>query len=195
VNNLAALAVFSGISLNLMIHLGIGIRDFNRESYRPVRYSFFQGFSLFVSVIVLWCLFSYVVTPLSLGFFEYFLLFPLAAGMGKFWEFLFVRLFSQKEAEKRLFSIISSYQGLALTALIVTLRLAGSFIEALVMAFGFSLGTLAAVFILRAILSRLSKEPVPLVLRGTPMLLISMGLLALIFSSLSVIFFRLLKFW
>jgi electron transport complex protein RnfA len=193
-NNLAALAVFSGLSLNLMVHLGIGIRDFNQEPSRPVRFTLFQWAVLFVSIAALWCLFTYIFTPLSLGFFEYFLLFPLAAGTGKLWESLFVRLFSREEAEKRLFSISSSYNALVITALIVTIRLAGSFIEALVMALGFSLGALAALFILRAILSRFSGETVSPTLRGAPLLLISLGLLALILSSLSVIFFRLLKF-
>jgi electron transport complex protein RnfA len=194
-NNLAALAVFSGLSINLMIHLGIGIRDFNREPCRPIRFIIFQCSSLFVSVVALWSLFSYIFSPLSLGFFEYFLLFPLVAGSGKLWESLFIRLFPPEEAAKRLFPVIGTYNALTTTALLVTMRLAGSFTEAVALALGFALGTLAALFLLRAILSRFSRETVPPLLRGPPLLLISAGLLALIFSSLSTIFFRLLKFY
>ncbi|MDR1586865.1 MAG: hypothetical protein LBS57_05355, partial [Treponema sp.] len=78
---------------------------------------------------------------------------------------------------------------------LITMRLAGSFSGALALVLGFSLGFLAAVFILRAILDRFSGETVPPPLRGTPLLLISLGLLALIFSSLSVIILRLLRFY
>jgi electron transport complex protein RnfA len=196
-NNLAALAVFSGLSLNLLIHLGIGIRDFNLEPYRPFRFTLFQWFALFASIMALWCLFTYIFTPLSLGFFEYFLFFPLIATLGKFWEFLFVRIFSRKnseDSEERLLSLFSVHNGLVTSALLITIRLAGSFSGALALALGFSLGFLAAIFILRAILGRFSGEIIPPLLRGVPLLLISLGLLALIFSSLSVIILRLLKF-
>ncbi|MDR1128526.1 MAG: hypothetical protein LBL20_04365 [Treponema sp.] len=192
-NNLAALAVFSGLSINLLIH-GVGIQDFNREPYRLFRFVFFQCFSQFVSLVVLWCLFAYALTPLSMGFFEYFLLFPLTASAGKFWETLFARLFSQADSEGRLFSMAGVRNGFVTVSLLVTLRLASSFSEALVLALGFSLGFLAAVFILRAILGRFSGETIPRTLRGTPLLLVAIGLLALVFSSLSVIFLRLLKF-
>jgi electron transport complex protein RnfA len=189
-----ALAVFSGLSLNLLVHLGIGIPDFNREPYRPFRFIFFQWSSLFVSVMVLWCLFTYILTPLSLGFFEYFLFFPLIATLGSFWKFLFVRLFPREDSEERLFSMSGVHNGMVISALLITLRLAGSFSGALALALGFSLGFLVVVFILRAILDRFSGETVPLSLRGTPLLLISLGLLALIFSSLSGIILRLLRF-
>jgi electron transport complex protein RnfA len=194
VNNLAALAVFSGLSLNLLIHLGMGIRDFNREPYRPFRFMLFQWFSLFASIMALWCLFTYILTPLSLGFFEFFLFFPLIAVSGGVWKFLFVRMFPREDSEERLFSMLSAHNGLATSALLIMLRLAGSFSEALVLALGFSLGFLAAVFILRAIIDRFAGETIPSPLRGTPLLLISLGLLALIFSSFSVIILRLLRF-
>jgi electron transport complex protein RnfA len=194
-NNLVALAVFSGLSLNLLIHLGIGIPDFNREPSRPSRFVFFQWFSLFSSVMALWVFFTYILTPLSLGFFEYFLIFPLIAALGSFWKFLFTRLFPREDSEARLFSMSGAYNGLVMSALLITIHLAGSFFGALVLALGFSLGFLAALFILRAILDRFSGETVPPSLCGTPLLLISLGLLALIFSSLSGIILRLLRFY
>jgi electron transport complex protein RnfA len=193
VNNLAALAVFSGFSFNLLIH-GIGMQDFNREPYRPFRFVFFQCASQFVSLAALWCLFAYILTPLSIGFFEYFLLFPLTASAGRFWEFLFARLFSREDSGERLFSMISVHNGFVTISLLATLRLASAFSEAMVLALGFSLGFLAAVFILRAILGRFSGETMPRLLRGAPLLVISIGLLALIFSSLSSVFLRLLRF-
>jgi electron transport complex protein RnfA len=193
VNNLIALGVFSALSLNLLIQMGIGIRDFNEEPYRPFRFVFFLCFSLFASVMALWCLFTYIFTPLSLGFFEYFLFFPLIAALGRFWKFLFARLFPRGYSEERFFSMSGVHNALVTSALLVTIRLAGSFSGALALVLGFSLGFLAALFILRAILDRFSGEIVPPLLCGIPLLLISLGLLALIFSSLSVIILRLLK--
>jgi electron transport complex protein RnfA len=193
-NNLAALAVFSGLSLNLLINLGIGIQDFKQEPYRLFRFIFFQWFSLVVSVMVLWSFFTYIFTPLSLGFFEYFLFFPFAATLGSFWNFLFARLFPREKSEERVFSMSSAHNGMVTGALLITIRLAGSFSGALALVLGFSLGFLAAIFILRAILDRSLEETVPPPLCGTPLLLISTGLISLIFSSLSVIILRLLRF-
>jgi Na+-transporting NADH:ubiquinone oxidoreductase subunit NqrE len=194
-NNLAALAVFSGISLNLLIQMGIGIRDFNREPYRPFRFILFQWFSLVVSTIVLWCFF----TLLPVDFLEYFLLFPLIAALGKLWGFISCRLFPQEnykdDHRKRVFSMTSVHNGQVMAVLLVTERLAGSFYEVLALIAGFSLGFLAAVYILRAIHGRFFDETARPLLRGTPLFLITTGLLALIFSSLSVIFLRLLKYY
>jgi electron transport complex protein RnfA len=194
---LAALAVFSGLSLNLMIQLGIGIEDFVPDPARPARFVLLQWAALFFSILVLWCLFAYILSPLSLGFFEYFLLFPLTAGAGKGFETLFSRFFPREASKPGLFSggsgtssVISAYNGLTLTALVLTLRLAFSFTAALVLALGFSLGGLLSIFILRAINRRSFMETVPKTLRGIPLLLISMGLLCLIFSALSGVFLR-----
>jgi electron transport complex protein RnfA len=198
-NNLAALAVFSGVSLNLLIQMGIGVRDFNREPHRPFRFVLFQWLSLFVSTIALWSLF----TLLPSDFLEYVLLFPLTATLGRLWEFIFCRMFPRendaeerkKAYNKRLFSVISVHNGLVICALLITQRLAGSFYEVLALTVGFSLGFLGALYILRAIRGRFSGGIVHPLLRGTPLLLITMGLLALIFSSLSAIFLRLAGYY
>jgi electron transport complex protein RnfA len=198
---LAALAVLSGLSLNLMLQLGIGIEDFGNDPDRSARFVFFQWAALFFSVLILWCLFSYILSPLSLGFFEYFLLLPLTAGAGKGFEALFLRVFPDEAKKPGVFSGGNSigtssdtgaYNGLTITALVLTLRLAGSFAAALVLSLGFSLGVLFSIFILRAINRRSSLETVPKTMRGIPLTLISMGLLCLIFSALSVILLRVL---
>jgi electron transport complex protein RnfA len=193
-HNLAALAVFAALSLNLLIDLGIGIRDFKQEPYRLFRFIFFQWFSLVVSVAGLWALFTYILTPLSLGFFEYFLLFPLAATLGSFWNFLFIHLFSRENPEERAFSISCAHSGMVTSALLITIRMAGSIPGLLALTFGFSLGFLAALYILRAIMERSLEENVPHILRGTPLLLVSLGLISLIFSALSAVILRLLKY-
>jgi electron transport complex protein RnfA len=79
---------------------------------------------------------------------------------------------------------------LAVASLFLSLRLAVSLEDALVLSLGFSLGALAAALILREISKRSSLEAVPGTFRGAPLALISMGLLSLIFSSVSAIFLR-----
>jgi electron transport complex protein RnfA len=189
---LTSLALFSGFSLNLMIQLGMGIQDFGADPERSTPFLLVQWAALFISVLVLWCLFSYVFSPLSLGFFEYFLLFPLIVAAGKGLEGVLNRFFPTDASNTRIFSAIIAYNGFTLTSLVITLRLASSIAQAAAMALGFSLGTLLAIFVLRAIHNRSVIERVPRILRGIPLMLISMGLLALIFSSLSAIFLHLI---
>jgi electron transport complex protein RnfA len=103
-------------------------------------------------------------------------------------ETVFFRLFPSPAPESNLFSPLSGYNGLVLGSLMLTLRLALSPAEALVLSLGFTLGALFAVLILNEIRRRAFPETLPPALRGTPLILISMGLLSLIFSSAAAIF-------
>jgi electron transport complex protein RnfA len=191
-NTLAALAVFSGISMNLLLQLGLGIRDLGLKADQNVRTSLLRWGILFLSVILLWIFFTYALSPLSLGFMEYFLVFPLTVMAGRGLERLLRRIFPPRISAKILFPAMSSYDGMVIAALVLTLRLAFSFAQALTLSLGFSLGGLVSALILRGIHRRSSMETVPPSLRGIPLLLISMGLLALIFSALAVILLRIL---
>jgi electron transport complex protein RnfA len=195
------LTVFSGFSLNLLLQTGLGIRTIGAHRKRLIRYTFFQYGILFASVLLFWLLFSYILTPLGLGYLEYFLLFPLITAAGKGFEALNRRflpfgthqtalvstLTSEVLSGFEFFSPVAAYDGLIITAVILTLRLAGSFAEAAALSLGFSLGSLIAVIILGDIHRRSSLERVPHFLRGMPLLLISMGLMSLIFSSVAAI--------
>jgi electron transport complex protein RnfA len=192
-STLAALAVFSGISLNLLLQLGLGIRDLGSKADQSVRISLSQWGILFLSVILLWVFFTYALSPLSLGFMEYFLVFPLTAMAGRGLELLLRRLFPSRTSAKTLFPVMSSYDGMVIAALVLTLRLALSFVQALTLSLGFSLGGLVSTLVLHGVHRRSSIETVPRSLRGIPLLLISMGLLALIFSALAVILLRVLE--
>jgi electron transport complex protein RnfA len=94
---------------------------------------------------------------------------------------------------ERTFSAVTAYDGLAAAALFVTLNLAESFFDAALLALGFALGILASLLILAEIRRRASMEEVPRFLRGSPLVLVSMGLLSLIFSSAAAILFRVLE--
>ncbi|MDR0377319.1 MAG: hypothetical protein LBH70_05945 [Spirochaetaceae bacterium] len=200
------LAVFAGFSLNLPLHMGLGIQDVGERPERLTRNTLVQWGMLFLSVILFWLLFSYVLSPLALGYFEYFLLFPLITAAGKGLDALSRRFLVpggrmaawipspvlEDVSPSGLFPPVSAYEGLLIAAVIVTLRLAGSFLEAAVLSLGFSLGGAAAVFILRDIHRRSSLERIPFTLRGRPLLFISMGLMSLIFSSVGSLLLQIL---
>ncbi|AEF83538.1 hypothetical protein TREPR_1750 [Treponema primitia ZAS-2] len=203
---LGALAIFSGLSLNLMLQTGLGLSDIIADRNDGKTFSPRQWIILFLTVLILWLFFTFILSAPAFGFLESFLLFPAVAAALTGLELLFDYLFSpggrrwkQKKSggaggfpDLKFFSSLSSGNGLALGALLLTLRLALSFVEAVVLDLGFTLGCLVSVLILREIRKRSSLEAVPRVLRGSPLILISMGLLSLIFSSISAIFLRVL---
>jgi electron transport complex protein RnfA len=190
--HLTALAVFSGLSLNLILQFGLGIRSTEPNKEKPVQYAFFQWIIQFFTVLLLWLLFTYILTPLTLGFLEYLVIFPLASLTAQGLEFILFRL-NPALGEKPRLPGISAYDGLIIAAFLLTKRLASSFRGALVLSLGFSLGAFLAALILHHIYRRCAMEKIPPHLRGTPLMLISAGLLSLIFSSVAAILLRVLE--
>jgi electron transport complex protein RnfA len=213
---LGTLAICSGLSLNLLLQFGLGICGIipetsadpskGKTAYTFWRVQSYVSLMLCIAVFIIWLFFTYVLTPLALGFLESFLLFPLSAVACVVLELLFAKSlkalgfsgkwkgFCAAPAAVSALTPISAYNGLVLAGLLITLRLASSPAEALVLALGLSLGRLVTVLILREIYKRSCLETVPRMLRGYPLLLISMGLLSLIFCSAAVIFFQVLAF-
>jgi electron transport complex protein RnfA len=216
-STLGALAVFSGLSLNLILQFGLGINAVTGEGAAEGKgdgdFSLPKWGMLFLSTLILWFVFSYIFISPAFGFLESFLLFPASVAVtlslgsflpyvfrsGRLFKFfppdfrkLFLELKNFNLAKAGHEKFLSLYNGLVLAALFLTLRLALSFLEALVLILGFFLGCIAAALILREIRKRSSLEAVPRILRGSPLTLISMGLLSLIFSSVSAILLRVL---
>jgi electron transport complex protein RnfA len=180
---LAALAVFSSLSMNLFLQCGLGMRRAVQDGGKPL--PFVQVGLLVLAVLILWVFFSYLP---ALGFFAYLLLFPLSALVYAGLERLFFRLVLKRKFPQP--QVCFFCDGLAAAALFLTLHLASGFIEAAVLALGFALGLLLSLLILAEIRRRSRMEAVPRFLRGSPLVLISMGLLSLIFSSTALIFYR-----
>ncbi|MDR2110617.1 MAG: hypothetical protein LBP32_04850 [Spirochaetaceae bacterium] len=185
-----SLAVFSGMFLNLILQFGLGTGVLMGGSSRRIRW--FPWTVLFLSVLILWFFFARVLSSLSLGFLEYFLLVPLSSLVCRGLEAGGAR-FREPRSGTTPFTPGSAYNGLALAALILTLALARSFTEAAILSLGFSLGALLAVLTLNELYRRSSMETVPRFIRGAPLILISMGLLSLIFSSGAVFFLNALE--
>ena len=91
------------------------------------------------------------------------------------------RFFPQLGENPGIYRIGSDYNGFSLAALFLTMRLAVTFSEALLFSLAFSGGAFIAYLIIKEIQKRSFWEAIPHSLRGSPILLVSMGLLSLIF--------------
>jgi electron transport complex protein RnfA len=202
---LAALGVFSSLSVNLLLQFGLGMRGLRDTQPGPAgegseKYPFplLESAVIFLSVTALWLVFTFMLAPLRLGFFPYILLFPLSAPACVLAEGLLCRLVWRHapEGEKKsppLFQGISAYEGMVPLALLVTLNVAFTFTEAVILSLGFALGLLFSILILNEIRRRSGLEAIPPFLRGVPLTLISMGLLSLIFTSVAAVFYNVLR--
>jgi hypothetical protein len=139
--NLALLAVFAGLSFNMILHFALGAAGVavDRPGTEKILPSIMQMGILFVSVLLLWMVF-YILPSFPGGFLEYFLFFPLSALVCLGLEQGVFRLFPKMAGGERLFSAFTAYDGLASLALFFTYTLALGFAEALVLSFFFALG-------------------------------------------------------
>jgi electron transport complex protein RnfA len=187
-NSSLSLLILSGLFLNLPVQFGLGIKEIWHESNRSLVFPLLECIILFLCVIIQWLLFSFIFHPLNLGFFQYFLIFPLSVGISTGFELLF-RLAIPKADEnaKRVF-LFPSVSGLSIAAVFLVMCLAETAGGALILDAGFSCGVFFSIVILKTIRFRVSNEKTHILFRGLPLLLISMGLLALVWGSVATIY-------
>ena len=202
--SLAALAVFAGLSLNLLLSFALGASgaadDFPCKGETQRRPPFFQFGLLAAAVLLLWLFFAFAIPPFWKGFSQYFLVFPLSALACMGLEFAGQRFLSRLSPKngpplriKKVFPAFTAYDGLVPASFLITFTLAGTFADAVVLALFFALGNLAAMLTLNEIRRRSAMERVQRFLRGSPLILISMGLLALISASAAGICLKILE--
>ncbi|MDR1858017.1 MAG: hypothetical protein LBQ69_00945 [Treponema sp.] len=206
-SRLVMLAVFSGLSMNLVLQFGLGLKELAMAENTGCagdggiaetagKKWFLAGLGiLFVTVLLLWLLFSFFRYILPLGLLEYFLLFPASVLAFSALEFLAHQFALKKNARQEIaFAFGNTFTGGALAgaALFVTLNVADRLGEAAVLSLGFTCGIALAVGIVGEIRRRSQMEAVPRHLRGGPLALVAMGLLSLIFSSAALMFFEVL---
>ena len=209
---LAVLAIFSGLSLNLLLTFALGTARTANRNYSNDRRAMsdqgiplFQFGILFTSVLLLWTIFYYLFPFFLGGFFEYFLLFPFSAlacmGLESISEIIILkRTAGIKEATpsevfKKTYSAITAYEGLVPLSLFITLHLAWNFIGAFVLALFFALGNIIAILILNEIRRKAGLEKVPRILRGNPLVFITMGLLSFAFMSLAGVCYKIMEYF
>jgi electron transport complex protein RnfA len=188
---LACFGVMAGLSWNLVLQFGLGMAGAAAPKKNPL--PVLQLSCLFLSAAVLFIVFFSLSALVNLGFFEYLLYYPLSCLSCLGLETALSQLFPMK-GRKKIFNCLSSYDGLAVAALFLTRHLAETVAEGLLLSFHFALGVLAGIIILGEIRRRSSIEKVPCFMGGKPLLLISMGLLSLIFTAAAGIFYKILEF-
>jgi len=207
------LAVFSGLSMNLILRFGIGLQRIAleedgagapplRDSGENAKWVFLVWPGIyFVSVMFLWLFFSGLQSVLFLGFLEYILIFPVSSLLFIVIEYLARRLFLRTGWRGGTVSLDYFYLmngaapvngAMVGAALFIILGLAGGFAEAAMLSFGFSAGAALAVLIVSEIRRRSAMEAVPRRLRGGPLVLITMGLLSLVCMSAAMVFYAVL---
>jgi len=203
--SLLGLAVFSGLSLNLLLQFALGtvavIREADNTEETNRELPFVQLGILFFSVVFLWVIFRLALPDFVRGFSEIFLYFPFSAMVCAGFEFLFDKLFprffplsfSKFIGKKKVFSAVTAYEGLVPASLMITSITAGSILDALIMALFFTLGNLMAMLIINEIRRRSTLEWIPRYLRGSPLILVTMGLLSLVFAAAAGICFNILE--
>jgi len=192
---LVMLAVFSGLSMNLILQFGLALKRVAFES-AVGRERLLAGMGiLFTAIVALWLIFSFARSALFLGFLEYMLLFPASALAFSVLEYLTARFILKGDAgRKEAFFLNNPLSGGALigAALFITLNVASGLLDAIVLSLGFSCGTALVFVVVGEIRRRSEMEAVPRWLRGGPLALIAMGLLSLIFSSGALMLFGVL---
>jgi Na+-translocating ferredoxin:NAD+ oxidoreductase RnfA subunit len=134
---------------------------------------------------VLYLVFNYCFSPLSMAYLQYFLLFPLAVLLGRFFEKLLFKKKTNSAPQLLTLSSSDAYGGMIVIQTLLTLLLSNSIYHALVLSLFFPLGVFLVTMLLAAIQFRARSEKTPEIVRGLPLILISAGLLGIIFSQVS----------
>jgi len=187
---LLLLMIYSGFTINLLLQCAIGIKGIV-ESRNTCNLSTYAKLCLvFCSIVFMWFFLSRIVYSIIPGIFIYVLLFPVSAIVYEGLEFLAFRYLLKKEPQSE--SVVSFPGGITAVAVFICINLAYSFLEAAVLSFGFVFGFFIVSMIIKEIRHRADFEAVPFFLRGKPLVLIAMGLLSLVFTSASLLFFRMI---
>ncbi|MDR1788652.1 MAG: hypothetical protein LBR16_09445 [Treponema sp.] len=190
-NTAAGLAVFAGLSFNLILQAGLALTAATGAPKARAAL-LLQSLILFAVVFVLSCAGLWLPLHFAGGFFEYALLFPLSglACMGL--ESLAAKIFPRTLAGERPFSAASAYGGAGPVALFLTLQLAASPFDALVLSFSFAAGCFCSALLLGEIRRAAVIERLPRCMRSRPFMLISAGLLSLLCSAAAGVCFAVL---
>jgi electron transport complex protein RnfA len=175
--------------MNIVLQCGLGIKGIveSKSTFNiPV---FIKLGLIFSSIILLWLFFSKIIFSLISGVFLYVLLFPVSAILYNALEFLIFNFLYKKETE----TFINFPDGITAAAVFLCMIIANNITEVVILSFGFTFGIFIVNLIVSEIRRRAALEAVPVFMRGKPLVLIAMGMLSLIFTAASLLFFRMIS--
>jgi len=185
---LLLLLICSGFSMNIVLQCGLGIKGAAESKNPPGLSTLIRTGMIFFSVIVLWFFFSRIVYPIIPSVFIYVLLFPVSSIVYEALEYLIFQYLYKGNSNGE--CIVSFPGGITAVCVFICINLADNFLEAAVLSFGFTAGIFLVYLIIREVRKRADLEAVPHFLRGKPLVLITMGMLSLVFSLVSILLFR-----
>jgi len=176
--------------INLVLQCALGIKGVV-ESKKPIdTATIVKSFVLFFSIVLLWFVFSRLLYSVISGIYIYILIFPVSALVYDGLEYIIFRYLLKQDSKSE--SIISFPAGITAVAVFICINIADNIIETAVMSLGFTGSIYLINLIVREIRRRAALEEVPVFLRGKPLVLVTMGLLSLIFTTASLLIFRMI---
>ena len=178
--------IYSCFTVNLLLQCGLGIKG-AVESKVIFKFSvLINVITIFISIILLWLLFSRILFSILPGIYIYILVFPVSFIFYNAIEYLILRYLIKKEEKSEGFNFPG---GITAVSVILCMFLANNIMETIVLSFGFTSGLFLVKLIISEIRKRAALETVPVFLRGIPLVLITMGMLSLIFTTASLLLF------
>jgi len=182
--------IFSAFTINLSLQCALGVKGISESKNPGSKTILIKLGIIFFSVILLWFLFFKIIPSIMQGVFIYVILFPVSFMVYDGLECLIFHYLLKKDAHSEL--SITFPGGITAAAVFICVNIADNFSKVLALSFGFVLGIYLVFIIIGEIRQRAALEKVPQSLRGKPIVLISMGMLSLIFSAVSLLFFRMI---
>jgi Na+-translocating ferredoxin:NAD+ oxidoreductase RnfA subunit len=183
-NEIALCAIVGAFLLNLVFHTGLGMKEIHRGIDSFLLGPLLRWVSLGIVVFLFWLLWTFVFSPLSLGFFDVVFIFPFCALT---FYVIDEYLLKHKSPANKYDNALFLSTPLCVFSLFMTLRLASSVAEAAVLSLSFSIGCILSALTLNSIYLRVQSEPISKRIVGLPFIFITSGLLAFIFSIVATI--------
>ena len=187
------LIIFSCLSVNLTTHLGIGLDILASSKRNEIKKHLIKLSILFPVIILLWLLITLLRSIFSLGFLEYILLFPVCYSISFAIESYLSKFNFYISTESTEYNSINTNASIITAILFIILNVSGNFLQAMTLIFGFLLGLFTIIVVIIEIKSRAELEKTPQLLKGSPIMLIAVGLLSIIFSSAAIMLMRIMR--
>jgi len=183
------LFIYSGFTINIVLQCGLGIKGIVDSKSIVNVSSFIRLGVIFSSIILIWLFVSSVVFSVFSGIFVYVLLFPLSAILYNGLEYFIFTYIYKKETD----TFVNFPDGIIAVSVFICINIANNLRETMMLSFGFTFGIFVVNLIVGEIRKRAALEAVPVFLRGKPLVIIAMGLLSLVFTAASLLFFRMIS--
>jgi len=166
------------ILFNAIIQGGFGL-----EYAESPKKAIIPAVSMVFSGLVSWFVINYIFDPLGFEVFGIFLVLPISVLCSVFIVKLSILLQGKSQAQDDS-SVYSAFNGIAFFGALQTVIFAQTALQALLFLLGGSMGFLCIIVMLHGMNKRSDIEAVPKFFKGQPLLLISAGLVSLIFTEL-----------